>query len=171
MNGKVSSSIGLIVKILVIVLLPIILFYYIDSQPVNVTTKAEDDEGTRKIEIVNEDNGFINGADEIELGKEISSLLAKRDRYAWTVENRNGSDKKFAEEKYDGILYIPSNFSEHIMYFKADAPLKAEVNYVVHPNLDAKERQRVHRQMSGVKHIINKETSTIYRRYISQEFE
>lgn len=171
MKANVMSSLGLIVKILVIVLLPIILFYYIDTQPANVTTKDEDDEGTRKIAIVNEDNGFLSGDDEIELGKEISSLLAKRDRYAWTVENRNGAEKKFAEEKYDGILYIPSNFSENVMNFKATSPLQADVNYVVQPNLDAKERQRVHREMSDVKHIVNKEMSTIYWSYVAQEVD
>lgn len=171
MKEKIGPSLSLIAKILIIVLLPVVLFYYIDSKPAKLTTKDEDDEGTRKIAIVNEDNGFVINADEVELGKEISSLLSERDRYSWTVENRNGAEKKFAEEKYDGILYIPSNFTEQIMNFKSLSPLQAEVNYVVQPNLEAKERQRVHREISDIKSIVNKEMSSIYWSYISQEVD
>lgn len=171
MKEKVISSLGLFLKIVVIILLPIALFYYMDMQHATVTKEEDDDEGTRKLAIVNEDNGYVNGDEEIELGKEISAILAKRDRYSWTVENRSGAEKKFSEEKYDGILYISSNFSEHVMNFKAMSPVQANVHYVVQPNLAAKERQRVHREMSDVKHIVNKEMSTIYWSYVAQEID
>lgn len=170
MNRGMKSSLGLTAKIIIILLLPLLLFRYVDSQPTAVAND-EDDEGTRNVAIVNEDNGYVNKSEEISLGQDISSLLSDSDDYTWVVANRSSAEQGFSSGKYDAILYVPSSFSENVMTFKDASPVKASINYVIQPNLVAKERQRVHREMANAKNMINQEMSTIYWSYVSQEVD
>src|SRR5690625_342653 len=57
------------------------------------------------------------------------------------------------------------------MTYKDQSPTKASINYVIQPNLEAKERQRVHREMAHAKNGINREMSMIYWSYVSQEVD
>src|SRR5699024_10640582 len=90
---------------------------------------------------------------------------------SWTVHNRSAAEQGFDKQQYDAILYVPSNFTENVMTFKDDSPSKASINYVIQPNLEAKDRQRIHREMANAKNAINQEVSTIYWSYVSQEVE
>lgn len=166
---KKNYPIGLIVKILLILILPLILFRYVDSQP--VVTLSEKDSATRDIAVVVEDSGTDIEDEEIVLGQEIASLLNEQEDYTWSVMNRSAAEQGFSQEVYDAVIYIPSNFSESVMTFKDDRPNKAAINYVVQPNLDAKNRQRVHKEMARAKSTINKEMSTIYWSVVSQEVD
>ncbi|MFC4024360.1 type VII secretion protein EsaA [Oceanobacillus longus] len=168
MKEEHKSSIGLIVKVLVILLLPLLLFRYVDSQPTAVVSDANDEQ-IRSVAIVNEDIGLDTGTESITLGQEIPALLNEQIEYNWTVVNRSAAEQGFSNQSYDAIIYIPSGFSQNIMTFKEDTPTKASINYVIQPNLEAKERQRIHREMANAKNRINQEMSTIYWSYVSQE--
>lgn len=166
-----KSSLGLGIKLLIVLLLPLLLFSYIDSQPRTVSEDDDDKEGTRSVAIVNEDLGHESKTEELLLGQEVTTVLNDSDDYSWVVVSRSAAERGFDNEEYDAILYLPSNFSENIMTFKDDSPSKASIDYVVQPNLEAKERQRVHREMANAKSTINYEMSTIYWDYVAQEVD
>lgn len=169
MKRGLRSSIGLSVKILIILLLPLLLFSYVDSQPSAVA--RDEDEGTRNIAIVNEDIGYMSENEEFILGQDITSLLNERDDYTWVVVNRSAAEQGFSNGRYDAVFYVPSNFSENIMTFKDESPTKASINYIIQPNIEAKDRQRLHREMANAQNTINQEMSTIYWSYVSQEID
>ncbi|MCR6094961.1 type VII secretion protein EsaA [Salipaludibacillus agaradhaerens] len=174
MNEGLMTSLKLGAKVLVVLLLPLLLFRYVDSQPA-VIVSEDDDEGTRSIAVVNEDRGWSPESSEvetIELGQQISSLLnSEGTDYSWTVVTRSAAEQGFSNERYDAIIYVPSRFSENVMTFREDIPSTASINYVIQPNLVAKERQRVHREMANAQNKINKEMSMIYWSYVSQEVD
>ncbi|WP_233880404.1 type VII secretion protein EsaA [Virgibacillus halodenitrificans] len=170
MSEGLKSSLTLAAKILVILVLPLLLFRYVDSQPVPAV-QEEEDEATRSVAIVNEDTGIIQEEEKLILGQEIPALLNEQKDYKWTVVNRSAAEQGFSNQKYDAIIYVPSTFSENIMTFKEDKPTKAALNYVIQPNLEAKDRQRIHREMATAKNKINEEMSTIYWSYVSKEVD
>lgn len=170
MNKGYRSSIGLIAKLFIILVIPIVLFNYVDTQPTSIN-KDEDDRSTRSVAIVNEDLGYTTPSEQLVLGQEIASILDKQGDYSWTVVNRSAAEQGFDKQQYDAVLYVPSNFSENVMTFKDETPAKASINYVIQPNLEAKDRQRIHREMANAKNAINHEVSTIYWSYVSQEVD
>src|SRR5690625_2177119 len=85
--------------------------------------------------------------------------------------NRSAAKQGFSNQTYDAIIYVPSKFCENVMTFKDKSPSKTSINYVIQPNLEAKERQRIHREMANAKNTINQEMSTIYWNYVSQEVD
>src|SRR5690625_80135 len=115
------SSIGLVVKIVVILLLPLLLFRYVDSQPKSMKND-DDDEGTRSVAIVNEDNGLAIDDEEVNLGQDIPLILDEQADYSWKVVQRDAAERGLSNQEYDAILYIPSNFSENVMTFKDRSP-------------------------------------------------
>lgn len=170
MNEGWKASVKLGAKVLVVLLLPLLLISYVDSQPV-VVESDDDDEGTRSIAIVDEDRGWESESETIELGKRTASLLNAQDDYSWTVLSRSAAEQGFSDQVYDAIIYVPSSFTENIMMFREEVPSKASINYVIQPNLVAKERQRVHREMAIAQNKINQEMSMIYWSYVSQEVD
>ncbi|UTR16187.1 type VII secretion protein EsaA [Salipaludibacillus sp. LMS25] len=171
MNEGLITSLKLGAKVLVVLLLPLLLFRYVDSQPA-VSVSEDDDEGTRSIAVVNEDQGWSSESETIELGQQVTSLLnSEGTDYTWSVVNRSAAEQGFSNERYDAIIYVPSRFTENIMTFRDDVPSMASINYVIQPNLVAKERQRVHREMANAQNKINKEMSMIYWSYVSQEVD
>ncbi|AIF45194.1 type VII secretion protein EsaA [Virgibacillus sp. SK37] len=170
MSEGLKSSLTLAAKILVILVLPLLLFRYVDSQPVPAV-QEEEDEATRSVAVVNEDTGIIQEEEKLILGQEIPALLNEQKDYKWTVVNRSAAEQGFSNQNYDAIIYVPSTFTEKIMTFKEDKPTKAALNYVIQPNLEAKDRQRIHREMATAKNKINEEMSTIYWSYVSKEVD
>src|SRR5690625_4282851 len=164
-----KSSLSLIAKIIVILLLPLLLFNYVDTQPTTIVNEDDDEKGTRSVAIVNEDMGYENETEEIVLGKEITKVLSEQTDYSWVVMNRSAAEEGFNQQEHDAILYLPSNFTKNIMSFTDDSPNKASINYVIQPNLEAKERQKLHREMANAKNEVNYEMSTIYWNYVSQQ--
>src|SRR5690625_3622771 len=171
MKRGYKSSLGLIAKVLIILLLPLLMFRYVDSHPTSIAKDDDEDKGTRSVAVVNEDMGYDSGTEDISLGQDITSLLNDQDDYSWVVMNRSAAEQGFSNQTYDAIIYVPSNFSENVMTFKDESPSKASINYVIQPNLEAKERQRIHREMANAKNTINQEISTIYWNNVSQELD
>ncbi|MDY0404684.1 type VII secretion protein EsaA [Virgibacillus sp. 179-BFC.A HS] len=170
MNKDWKATTGMIVKIMVILALPLLLFRYVESQPI-VKVADEPKQETKSVAIVNEDNGLTLNDNVLKLGSEIPLLLKEQKDYSWTVVDRSTAEKGLSSKKYDAVIYIPSNFSLDVMTFKENRPTKATVRYVIQPNLDAKNRQRVHKEMAVAKNKINEEMSKMYWDYVAQEID
>lgn len=170
MRKKYTPSIQLFLKLFVVLTLPLFLFRYVGSQS-SSDIKNSSDEGTRTIAIVNEDLPQVNGEEEMTLGKRIPDVLSDQTDYSWLLMSRSAAEEGFANQKFDAILYIPSNFTKNVMEFKNDNPSKAKITYTIEPNLEAKEHQRMYRQLANAKNSINQEMSSIYWSYVSQEVD
>ncbi len=155
---------------MVVLLIPLLLLNYVDSQPTVVVEEAADPK-VRSIAIVNEDTGAENNDQQINLGQEVAALLSNREGFKWTVVNRSTAESGLQNETYDGVLYIPSDFSQNVMTFKEEVPTKASLQYSIRPNMEAKNHERVQREFANVRNTVNKEMTTIYWNYVSQEVE
>lgn len=169
MKSSWKSTIPMVLKIIIILLLPVGLLSYVDSHPTVVMKATE--ESVRSIAIVNEDNGYELNDEMITLSSEVPPLLNEKSDYTWTVVSRSSAEQGLHNQKYDAIMYIPSGFSENIMSFNQESPQSASINFVLQPNLEAKDRQRVQKEMALANNNINKDMTTIYWSYVSQEIE
>src|SRR5690625_6036575 len=124
-----KSSISLVVKIVIILLLPLILFRYVDSQP-TIVKQDDDDEGTRSVAIVNEDNGLDINDEAVNRGQDIPLIVGEQADYSWKVVKRGAAERGLSDQEYDARLYIASNFAENVMIFKDRAPTQASNDYV-----------------------------------------
>lgn len=170
MRRKYSPSIQLFFKLFVVLALPFFLFRYVSNQD-STGTKNRSDEGTRTIAIVNEDLAQENETEDITFGGNIPDILSDQTDYSWLLMSRSAAEEGFANQRYDAVLYIPSNFTRNILNFKSENPSKAIITYMIEPNLEAKEHQRIYRQLANAKNTINQEMSSIYWSYVSQEVD
>src|SRR5690625_4902727 len=135
------SSIGILVNIVVILLLLLLLFCYVYSLSSIIKDDA-DDEGTRSVAIVNEDNVLAIDDEEVNLGQDIPLILDEQADYSWKVVQRDAAERGLSNQEYDAILYIPSNFSENVKTFKDRSQTKASINIVIQQTIHTKDRQR-----------------------------
>ncbi|KAB7708256.1 type VII secretion protein EsaA [Bacillus aerolatus] len=147
-----------------IVLLPVLFFTFIGENPMKKISRH-----SGQIAIVNEDIGAAYNKNKIEFGRELTAGLSESSDYKWTVVNRSAAEKGLEKKQYDAILYIPTDFSNNILTFKDETPIKADVNYTIQSYLDGKNRQKVQKEMERVKNKINKQVSTLYWGVVSQE--
>ncbi|MBM7649221.1 type VII secretion EsaA-like protein [Bacillus ectoiniformans] len=150
--------------IAVILLLPVIFFTLIGENPMK---KIKNETG--QIAVVNEDVGSAYNKKKIEFGKEMLSRAGEDSDYKWTVVNRSTAENGMADKQYDAVLFIPSDFSSNILTFKKDTPVKADVSYKVQGNLDAKNKEKVQKEMERAKNKMNRQISTLYWGFVSQE--
>lgn len=170
MKKKSKDSLNFFIKLFIVLALPFFLFRYVGNPTLSGTNELTD-EGTRKIAIVNEDLGLDDGSEKITLGKNIPDILGDQTDYSWTLTSRPAAEEGFSKQNFDAIVYIPSNYTKNIMDFKSTSPSKAAITYVIEPNLEAKEHQRIYRQLANAKNSINQEMSSIYWSYVSQEVD
>jgi putative membrane protein len=163
---KKWKIIKLIAKIVFIVALPVLFFTFIGHNPMKVTEKT-----TNRIAVVNEDVGAEYEKKTYEFGKEIIPALDDHSNYQWSVVNRSQAEKGLADGQYDAVVYLPSDFSRNILTFNEKRPLKATVQYKIQPNLEAKNRERVQRELEATKNTINQKMSTLYWSYVGQAVE
>ncbi|WP_027409953.1 type VII secretion protein EsaA [Anoxybacteroides tepidamans] len=165
MSGKwkIAKLIGLIVFI---VILPVLFFAFIGHNPMKATEKA-----TNNIAVVNEDTGAEYNKKTYLFGKEIVPALDDHSDYHWFVVNRGQAENGLKNNEYDAVIYLPSDFSRNILSFNEKKPLKAMVQYKIQPNLDAKNRERVQKELEASKNTINQKMSTLYWSYVAQEVE
>ncbi|MEY8735660.1 type VII secretion protein EsaA [Peribacillus frigoritolerans] len=165
MSEKIKPML-LIGKILVILALPILFFSYIGQNPMKKTETA-----SREIAIVNEDNGTEFNNNPIYMGSELVTTLDKDSEYEWFVVNRSTAESGLANEKYDAVIYFPSDFSENIYTFDDEQPVKAGIKYKVQPSLNAENMEKVQKELEKTKSKMNKHISTQYWSYVSQSVE
>ncbi|MGG4265690.1 type VII secretion protein EsaA [Peribacillus simplex] len=162
MSEKIKPIL-LIGKILVILALPILFFSYIGQNPMKKTETA-----SREIAIVNEDNGTEFNNNPIHVGSELATTLDKDSEYDWFVVNRSTAESGLANQKYDAVIYFPSDFSENIYTFDDEQPVKAGIKYKVQTSLNAENMEKVQKELEKTKNRMNKHISTQYWSYVSQ---
>jgi putative membrane protein len=162
-KGKIVQ---LIAKIVFIVALPVLFFTFIGHNPMKVTERT-----TNRIAVVNEDLGATYDKKTYEFGKEMIPALDDASTYQWSVVNRSQAEKGLADGQYDAVVYLPSDFSRNILTFNEKQPLKATVQYKIQPNLEAKNRERVQKELEAAKNTINQKMSTLYWSYVGQAIE
>ncbi|CAH0302048.1 ESX secretion system protein YueB [Peribacillus sp. Bi96] len=165
MSEKIKPIL-LIGKILVILALPILFFSYIGQNPMKKTETA-----SREIAIVNEDNGTEFNNNPIYVGSELATTLDKDSEYDWFVVNRSTAESGLANQKYDAVIYFPSDFSENIYTFDDEQPVKAGIKYKVQTSLNAENMEKVQKELEKTKSKMNKHISTQYWSYVSQSVE
>ncbi|MDG5471925.1 type VII secretion protein EsaA [Jeotgalibacillus sp. ET6] len=149
-----------------IMILPVLFFTYIGDNPEEV-----EEQSTREIAIVNEDIGAEQEGLSLRFGQEVSSLINDSSNFNWTVVGRSAAENGLESRVYDAVFYIPSDFSEAVLNFKDSTPAKASIEFELQPQLNAKNSQRVQRELESARNKINSEMSTIYWSYIAQEIE
>ncbi|HZG70313.1 MAG TPA: type VII secretion protein EsaA [Chondromyces sp.] len=165
MEGK-SKSFKLAGILIAILLLPVLFFALIGDDPTKKKEKA-----TGEIAIVNEDLGAEFNRKPINFGKEIASSIDENSNYKWVVVNRSLANRGIENQQYDAVLYIPSDFSKSVLTFTDKTPVKADVEYKIQSNLEAKNLEKVQRELERSKNKMNKQLSTLYWGFVSQQME
>ncbi|SOC44205.1 type VII secretion protein EsaA [Ureibacillus acetophenoni] len=160
----------LILKIVIVMILivgaPILYFLFIGDNPLEGKSN-----GTKQIAVVNEDAGAELRESALDFGKEVVPILSTESAYEWSVVSRSTAEKGLANQEYDAILYIPSNFSENIMTYEEQQPVKAEFKYTVSGQLNTANREKVLREIGNASARVNGKISTLYWSYVSQDLE
>lgn len=156
----------MIAAILVILVLPSLFFTYIGHEPMKEQVKA-----TRQIAVVNEDNGSNFEKKPINFVHRILPALEKDSDYQWEVVSRSSAEKGLADQRYDAVVYFPSDFSKNILTFEQNSPVKASVSYNLQVNLDAKNKEKLQRELEITKGNMNKQITSLYWSVVSQSVE
>ena len=150
--------------ILFILAVPIIFF-----QLMGVNILDLNDANKRTVAIVNEDMGLTKDAETVQMGVEVVSILAEDSDYEWEVMGRGAAENGIKSNQYDAIVYIPSNFSEHIMSYDEQNPKKAEFTYQVQRQKTGLRKEQVLHEIEIATDRVNDKISTLYWSYIAQE--
>lgn len=160
----------LMLKIMIVMILiigaPVLYFMAIGENPF-----FDSSNGTKKVAVVNEDTGSKKEESSFEFGKEVQPILSTDSEYEWSVVSRSAAEKGLTDREYDAVVYIPSNFSENIMTYEEQQPVKAEFKYTVAGQLNAANREKVLREIDNATARVNGKIATLYWSYISQDLE
>lgn len=160
----------LILKIVIVMILivgaPVLYFMAIGENPF-----FDSSNGTKKVAVVNEDTGSKKEGSSLEFGKEVAPILSTDSEYEWSVVSRSAAEKGLTDREYDAVVYIPSNFSENIMTYEEQQPVKAEFKYTVAGQLNAANREKVLREIDNATARVNGKIATLYWSYVSQDLE
>src|SRR5690606_34488666 len=97
----------------------------------------------RVIAIVNEDLGQAKDEENVEMGKEVVSILAEDSPYEWKVMGRGAAVNGLKSNQYEAIVYIPSDFTESILSYDQQNPKKAEFAYQVQRQKTGSRKEKV----------------------------
>ncbi|PLT31472.1 type VII secretion protein EsaA [Peribacillus deserti] len=165
MSGKLKG-LKMIAAMLVIMVMPSLFFTYIGHEPLKAQNEA-----SRHIAVVNDDVGSEFDKKPVNFGREISPALEKDSDYQWEVVSRSAAEKGLVTQQYDAVVYFPSDFSKNILTFNDESPMKASVKYNVQTNLDAKNKEKVQKELEITKGKMNKHISTMYWGVVSQSVD
>ncbi|WZX99661.1 type VII secretion protein EsaA [Bacillus sp. FSL W7-1360] len=162
-----KSMITLLIGILVIVALSFVFFNYIGSEPTFQPKNTTD-----QIAIVNEDAGYEQDdtSDPVTLGEDLVKMIQDGESgYEWPTVIRNRAQEGIENKEYDAVIYIPSTFSADIMSFKDTAPSVTNIRYEMSPHLNAKNQERVQKELEAAQQQLNGRVTAMYWRYVSEE--
>lgn len=167
MTEQQKSSLKIISAVLVIILLPVLFFRFIGEDP----TKKVSNE-TKEIAVVNEDIGSdqTNGNDQ-NLGRDMSAVLAERPNYKWTVVSRSTAESGLADQKYDAIVYIPSDFTNNILSYNHKRPQKAQLEFRIQGKLDAVNKEKVQRELQDAQKTVSKKMTSFYWKAVKENMK
>lgn len=154
----------MVAGILLIIALPILFF-----QLMGVNIMDLEKENKRVIAIVNEDQGLTKDEETVDMGVEVVSILAQDSPYEWKVTGRGAAENGLKSNQYEAIVYIPSNFSENIMSYDQQNPVKAEFSYQIQRQKTGVRKDNVLHEIETATNRVNEKISTLYWSYIAQE--
>ncbi len=166
MRSRKSSVISLLIAILIIAAIPIGFFNYIGPEPMFRPKNT-----TEQIAIVNEDDGFLRAKDNlVTLGQDaILTIEGGESEYEWPVVSRSAAQTGLENKEYDAVIYIPSSFSRDIMSFKEEVPRITNIRFEISPHLNAKNQERVQKELEAAQQKLNGQVTAMYWRYVSEE--
>ncbi|MEW4289891.1 type VII secretion protein EsaA [Rossellomorea marisflavi] len=156
----------LLVAILMILATPLLFFRSVGDNPLKVEKNA-----TQSIAIVNEDAGTEVEGESLQFGGDVTSLLGDDSSYEWTVVGRSAGENGLETSKYDAVVYIPSDFSEKIMTYDEERPVKTNLNFKVQTQLNSVNKEKVLREIETASKKVNNKMSTLYWNYVSADME
>ncbi|PMC35346.1 type VII secretion protein EsaA [Bacillus sp. UMB0899] len=164
---QTSTIIKLLIAITLIVVTPLLFFRAIGDNPF----KVEKASAAQSIAIINEDTGFEEEGEKIQLGENIASLLSENSNFDWTVVGRSAGENGLLSQKYDAVVYLPSNFSENVMSYDESNPVKTNFEYKVQSQLNAVNKEKVLLELEKATKKVNQKISTLYWNYVSADLE
>lgn len=162
-----ATIIKLLVVIALIVITPLLFFRIIGDNPF----KVEKVSAAQTIAIINEDIGTEEEGEQIQFGQDIATLLKENSNFEWTVVGRSAGENGLKSQKYDAIVYLPSNFSENVMSYNEANPVKTNFQYKVQSQLNAVNKEKVLLELEKSTKKVNQKISTLYWNYISADME
>ncbi|MBM7605172.1 type VII secretion EsaA-like protein [Metabacillus crassostreae] len=164
---KSATIIKLLVVIALIVITPLLFFRIIGDNPF----KVEKVSAAQTIAIINEDIGTEEEGEQIQFGQDIASILKENSSFEWTVVGRSAGENGLKSQKYDAIVYLPSNFSENVMSYNEANPVKTNFQYKVQSQLNAVNKEKVLLELEKSTKKVNQKISTLYWNYVSADME
>lgn len=166
MKSNVKKAAPIIGGIIAILALPVLFFGFMSGGFTSFAKPAE-----RTIAVVNEDLGSEREEQKIEMGKEVLSILSEDSEYNWEVTGRGAAESGLKSNRYDAVLYIPSDFSSNIMSYDEQNPQKAEFNYTIQQQKNADSKQNVLKEIERATERVNSKISTMYWSYVAIEMD
>ncbi|MFG6495824.1 type VII secretion protein EsaA [Fictibacillus sp. UD] len=166
MTNSWKYRIKMFLAIAIILVFPQLFMHFIGDNPMQA--KAN---GTRSIAIVNEDLGSEEEENPLQLGREVPAILEDGSEYKWTVISRSAADRGLKSNKYDAVVYIPSNFTSNILTYNEAQPTKADFQYTVQSQLTAVNKEKILRELDFAGNRLNKQMTSLYWNYVSQDME
>lgn len=166
MTKKTKLTITIISVMILIIATPFLFFLGIGENPF-----FDRSNGIKKIAIVNEDGGTEKKEQLFDFGKEMVPILSGDSDYEWVVASRSTTEKGLQDREYDAVVYIPSDFSENIMTYEEQQPVKAEFKYTISDQLNAINREKILREINKATSRVNGKVGTLYWSYVSQDLQ
>lgn len=162
MRSKKTIKLALLIAFILIV--PTLFFNFIGAQPMLEQELASD-----QIAIVNEDQGSDFNETNYQFGTDISTIIAENSEYDWVIESRSAALNGLENGQYDAIVYLDSSLTRNVLSFKEDEPTRGSIQYEVQPNLEAKNQEKVQKELESAKSKINTQVSKLYWQVVSEE--
>ncbi|TRZ36621.1 type VII secretion protein EsaA [Niallia circulans] len=153
----------IIIALVFIIGAPLLFFKAIGENPLK-----EKENATKSIAIVNEDVG-LEGEEEIHLGESAASILAKDSSYNWSVVARSAGESGLRSNKYDAVIYIPSDFSKKVMDYESTNPSKVTFDYKLQSQLNAVNTEKVKLEVEKATKRTNQRLSSLYWSYVATD--
>ncbi|MFC7363867.1 MULTISPECIES: type VII secretion protein EsaA [Bhargavaea] len=166
MNSNVKKSASIIGGVIAILALPVLFFGFMSGSFTSFAEPAE-----RTIAVVNEDLGSEREEQKIEMGKEVLSILSEDSDYNWEVTGRGAAESGLKSNRYDAVLYIPSDFSSNVMSYDEQNPQKAEFNYTIQQQKNADSKKNALKEIERATDRVNGRISTMYWSYVAIEMD
>lgn len=165
MTEKVSLF-KLLLAVMMILATPLLFFRSVGENPLKVKENA-----TQSIAIVNEDAGTELDGETLAFGGDVTSILEDQSSFEWSVVGRSAGENGLQSSKYDAVVYIPSDFSDKVMTYDEERPVKTNLNYKVQTQLNAVNKEKVLLEIERATKRVNNKMSSLYWNYVSADME
>ncbi|XQY91809.1 type VII secretion protein EsaA [Metabacillus sp. HB246100] len=165
--NQLVTILKLLLVIALIVVTPLVFFQTIGDNPF----KVEKASAAQRIAIINEDMGTEEEGEQIQFGQDVAAILKENSAFEYTVVGRSAGENGLKNQKYDAVVYLPSNFSENVMTYNEENPVKTNFEYKVQSQLNSLNKEKVVLELEKATKKVNQKISTLYWNYISVDME